>query len=159
MRRNGSKRTLVRRHFSFSIFRGSRGDERNEPRRLIFRDRLEESSFLLLPDFESSHKCTAADEPPPLRFLISPSSCSPQFFHGDRKQRGDGGGGRTKRERERDRREIRNNLTLQFYGPTSGRGGPWRRNQTTTRTVLVPFPAYYTRRNLLRMLEAERKQS
>lgn len=64
-------------------------------------------------------------------------------------------GGRT-RKRERERREIRNNLTLQFYGPTSGRGGPWRRNQTTTRTVLVPFPAYYTRRNLLRMPEREK---
>lgn len=79
------------------------GDERNEPRRLIFRDRLEEDSFLLLPDFESSHKCTAAEEPPPLRFLISPSSCSPQFFHGGRKQRGDEEKKRRGRTNEKER--------------------------------------------------------
>lgn len=79
------------------------GDERNEPRRLIFRDRLEEGSFLLLPDFESSHKCTAAEEPPPLRFLISPSSCFPQFFHGGRKQRGDEEKKRRGRTNEKER--------------------------------------------------------
>ena len=46
-------------------------------------------------------------------------------------------------KRETKGGKTRNNLTPQFYGPPSGRGGPWRQNQMTTRTILLPFPAYY----------------
>lgn len=46
-------------------------------------------------------------------------------------------------KRDTERGKTRNNLAPQFYGPPSGRGGPWRQNQMTTRTVLLSFPAYY----------------
>lgn len=101
------------------------GDERNEPRRLIFRDRLEKGSCsqisrvpISAPQRRSLH---------PFGFLlvlrVVPRNSSTEVGNKEEMRRRSEEGGRT-RKRERERREIRNNLTLQFYGPTSGRGGP-----------------------------------
>lgn len=101
------------------------GDERNEPRRLIFRDRLEEGSCsqisrvpISAPQRRSLH---------PFGFLlvlrVVPRNSSTEVGNKEEMRRRSEEEGRT-RKRERERREIRNNLTLQFYGPTSGRGGP-----------------------------------